>query len=94
MGIAGFFHDPNRQSAFASLKSITEVFAEASNLRPSQTFYDNHLCCVAASLAFQNLEPCISPNLAVWLDGEIYDFGEAAREINLSETAAAMFATL
>jgi asparagine synthase (glutamine-hydrolysing) len=40
------------------------------------------------------LQPYISPDLAVWLDGEIYDFGEAAREINLSETAAAMFATL
>ena len=94
VGIAGFFHDPNRQSAFASLKSITALFAEGSNLRPSQTFYDNHLCCVAASLAFQNLEPCISPNLAVWLDGEIYDFGEAAGGINPSQSATAIFASL
>jgi asparagine synthase (glutamine-hydrolysing) len=60
---------------------MMSVLAEGKNVRASQTFCDHHLSCGSASLVFQNLQPYISPDLAVWLDGEIYDFGEFATDI-------------
>jgi asparagine synthase (glutamine-hydrolysing) len=85
VGIAGFIHDRSRQATFIALSGITELLTAGSNVRPSRTFCDDHLCCVSASLAFHHRQPYISPDLVVWLDGEIYDLDEIAGEINVFE---------
>src|ERR1700736_6231045 len=94
VGIAGFAHDGRQQVASMSLDRVGELLIEGSSVRLSSAFCDGYIGCVSGSLAFHDLQPYIAADLAVWLDGEIYDFGGFAGDIKPSENAMAILATL
>jgi asparagine synthase (glutamine-hydrolysing) len=77
-----------------TLDRMGEVAAAGPNLRLSPRYCDDHISCVSASLPFTRLQPHIAADLAVWIDGEIYDFGTLAGKINIPENVTVTVAAL
>jgi asparagine synthase (glutamine-hydrolysing) len=94
VGMAGFVPNESPQTASLSLNRMGELLAEGSKIRLSQPFLDEDVCCISAALSFADRQPCIAADLAVWFDGEIYDFGECKTDINLHESTTAIVAAL
>jgi asparagine synthase (glutamine-hydrolysing) len=94
VGMAGFLHNGGPQTASLSLNRMGELLGEGPKIRLSQPFLDGDGCCISASLSFVDRQPYIAADLAVWFDGEIYDFGEFKTDINLHESTTAIVAAL
>jgi asparagine synthase (glutamine-hydrolysing) len=93
VGIAGFLHNGDPQTASLSLNRMGELLGEGPKVQLSQPFLDD-VCCISASLSFVDRQPYIAADLAVWFDGEIYDFAEFKTDINLHESTTAIVAAL
>src|SRR5439155_13014070 len=94
MGLAGFICRPNQQASAVTLDRIGKELEEGPALRLSPAFNDGNVCCVSSSLSFYDAKPYISADLAVWLDGEIYELNELDHDLAASESAASIFAVL
>ncbi len=94
VGITGFIHDGDQGAASILLDRMGDMLAEGPKLQLSPGYCDDHVSCISASLIFLHLQPYVADDLAVWLDGEIYDFGELAGEIDTLENATAIVAAL
>jgi asparagine synthase (glutamine-hydrolysing) len=82
VGMAGFLDNGGPHTSSLSLNRMGELLGEGPKIRLSQPFLDGDVCCISASLSFRGLQPYIAADLAVWFDGEIYDFGEFKTDIN------------
>jgi asparagine synthase (glutamine-hydrolysing) len=94
VGLAGFIHDADPNEASITLDRMGEVLAEHPKVQLSQRYCDDHISCISASLPFTGLQPYIAADLAVWLDGEIYDFGALVGKINVTENVTVTVAAL
>lgn len=94
VGMAGFVHNGDSQTASVSLNRMGELLGEGQKIGVSPGFVDEHICCISASLRFMDRQPYIAADLAVWFDGEIYDFGEFNNEVDLTESITAIVAKL
>jgi asparagine synthase (glutamine-hydrolysing) len=94
VGLAGFIYDGHPHEALITLDRMGEVLAEGPKIRLSTAYCDDHVSCISASLGFTQLQPYLAADLAVWLDGEIYDFGAFGGGINFSENPTTEVAAL
>jgi asparagine synthase (glutamine-hydrolysing) len=94
-GIAGFTVSNDCEEDARRVIAMWDLMADASNSGPASLYQDDEVLC-AFDRANVSIEysTYLAEDIAVWLDGEIYDFGGKLADLEPESNSAATIAAL